>query len=792
MGSRRAQRRAPAWGAFLALSVAAPLPTAAAQEPSPGMGGDAASLVGRETSVLRDLVERYSDDRAALGRRWTVPYSEARRERFRRFYEGWAASMEGLLYDGLGLEGQVDYQLMVNELRYRRTLLDREEKLAGEMREFLPFTSTIVDLEERRRAREPVESEHAAELLAEMPGRIEQVREALEARREAVAEGDAGAEDLSKIVALRAVTALDGLTQRFKGWYEHYAGYDPIFTWWNEEPYTGAQAALKEYAKFLREEIVGARPGEDEPIVGDPIGADGMADDLRYEMIVYSPEELIAIAEREFAWGEARMLEASRDLGYGDDWKAALEHVKTLHRDPGSQTQLVRELADEAVAFIEEHDLVTVPPLANEIWRIEMMSPERQKVAPFFLGGETIQVAFPTDEMGHDDKLMSMRGNNEHFSRATVHHELIPGHHLQGFMTSRYNSHRRAFSTPFWGEGWALYMEMLLWDLDFPQSPEDRIGMLFWRMHRAARIIFSLSFHLERMSPQEAIDFLVDRVGHERANAEAEVRRSFNGSYSPLYQIAYMIGGLQIRALHADLVESGRMTNREFHDAILKGGRMPIEMVRARLLGEAPPLDFAPSWRFYGDPLDREVADPGEVPAVSRVRVETSEGAFVLAVHRDWSPIGADRFLELVESGYYDDARFHRVVADFIVQWGLAGDPELTARWQNEYIEDDPVVSSNTRGRIAYAFTDPGTRATQIYINLVDNVRLDSAGFAPFGEVVEGMDVVDRLYSGYGETSGGGVRRGDQSRIVAEGNEYLDREFPSLDRIIRARRGRRE
>ena len=283
--------------------------------------------------------------------------------------------------------------------------------------------------------------------------------------------------------------------------------------------------------------------------------------------------------------------------------------MKTLHRDPGDQPQMIRELADEALAFVTERDLVTVPPLADEIWRIEMMSPERQKVSPFFLGGEVIQVSFPTDGMEHEYKLMSMRGNNEHFSRATVHHELIPGHHLQGFMTSRFNSHRRAFSTPFWGEGWALYWEMLLWDLGFPSTPEDRIGMLFWRMHRTARIIFSLSFHLERMTPQEAIDFLVERVGHERANAEAEVRRSFNGSYSPLYQVAYMIGGLQFRALHEQLVQSGEMTNRAFHDAILRGGRMPVEMVRARLLGEAPPRDFESAWRFQGDPLRRTTSE---------------------------------------------------------------------------------------------------------------------------------------------------------------------------------------
>ncbi len=180
----------------------------------------------------------------------------------------------------------------------------------------------------------------------------------------------------------------------------------------------------------------------------------------------------------------------------------------------------------------------------------------------------------------------------------------------------------------------------------------------------------------------------------------------------------------------------------------------------------------------------RTAAELGPV----EVAVETSQGEFVIAVHPEWAPLGAERFLTLVESGYYDDARFHRVVPDFIVQWGLAGDPALSAEWLNAYIPDDPVVASNTRGRIAFAFTAPGTRATQVYISLVDNVRLDSTGFAPFGEVVSGMDVVDALYSGYGEESGGGLRRGDQSRIVAEGNLYLDPEFPLLDHMLRASR----
>jgi hypothetical protein len=257
-------------------------------------------------------------------------------------------------------------------------------------------------------------------------------------------------------------------------------------------------------------------------------------------------------------------------------------------------------LADEAVAFVEGHNLVSVPPLAKDIWRMEMMAPERQKVNPFFLGGEIIQVSYPTDSMEHEDKLMSMRGNNVHFSRATVFHELIPGHHLQGFMSERHNPHRQVLSgTPFWTEGWALYWEMLLWDAKFQKSAEDRVGALFWRMHRTARIIFSLSFHLGKMTPQECIDLLVDKVGHERFTAEGEVRRSFNGSYSPLYQVAYMIGGLQFRALHRELVGPKKMTDRQFHDTILKLGRIQVEMIRAIMEKQPLTRDYRASWRFY-------------------------------------------------------------------------------------------------------------------------------------------------------------------------------------------------
>jgi uncharacterized protein (DUF885 family) len=332
-----------------------------------------------------------------------------------------------------------------------------------------------------------------------------------------------------------------------------------------------------------------------------PIGREMLLAELAAEMIDYTPEELIVIAQREFEWCDAEYKKAARDMGFGEDWRAAVEKVKTMHVEPGKQPEVIRQLAIEAIDYVRSRDLVTVPPLAAETWRMEMMSPQRQLINPFFTGGEVITVSFPTPTMSHEAKLQSMRGNNIPFSRATVQHELIPGHHLQGFMTARHKPYRGIFSTSFWGEGWALYWEMLLWDLGFPRTPEERVGMLFWRSHRCARIVFSLGFHLGKMTEQECIDYLVTRVGHERDNATAEVRRSFGDRYGALYQAAYMLGGLQFRALHKELVGSGKMTNRQFHDAILRENRIPVTMVRAILTRQPLTRDPRPAWKFYGE-----------------------------------------------------------------------------------------------------------------------------------------------------------------------------------------------
>jgi homoserine O-acetyltransferase len=177
-----------------------------------------------------------------------------------------------------------------------------------------------------------------------------------------------------------------------------------------------------------------------------------------------------------------------------------------------------------------------------------------------------------------------------------------------------------------------------------------------------------------------------------------------------------------------------------------------------------------------------------QTPNTFRVQLDTTKGAIVIEVHRDWAPHGADRFYELVTSGYYDNTRFFRVVKDQWAQFGINGDPKTATTWRERAIPDDrPAGHSVIRGAVAFAFAVPNGRTTQVYLSLRDNSYQDAQGFVPFGFIVAGMDVADALNSEYGETSGGGIRAGKQQPLFDGGNAYLDREFPRLDRILRAR-----
>ena len=185
------------------------------------------------------------------------------------------------------------------------------------------------------------------------------------------------------------------------------------------------------------------------------------------------------------------------------------------------------------------------------------------------------------------------------------------------------------------------------------------------------------------------------------------------------------------------------------------------------------------------DPSNPEGKRPS--PPVWYARFETSKGDFVVRCERAHAPNGSDRFYNLIRLGYYDDVRFHRVLPHYIVQWGLNGDPAVNQAWLHAAFEDDPKYGSNVRSTFAFARdTVPGTSNTQVYINLRDNTRNDSNPFAVFGKVISGMEVLDSLYSGYGERSGSGVRQRRQGKIITGGNAYLDGEFPRLDHLIRA------
>jgi hypothetical protein len=544
---------------------------------------------------VQALIEHYSTDHDLLATVYKDPLSSTTRARFQSFNAEWSRQLASVDFASLDQEGKVDYLLLKNHIareQHGQALAAAQWK---QVEPLLPIAANIFALEDARRSIERPDPEKTAALLTALSAKLAESRKALEKPP-----SDASARP-SRIDAWRAADDLDQLRDQVKRWFDFYNGYDPIFSWWVQMPYKQLDTGMKDYATFLREKIAGVAADDKTTVVGTPVGRQALLDQLADEMIPYTPEELIAMAHTEMDWCKQQMLLASREMGYGDDWHKALEAVKSHYVEPGKQPELIHTLALEGEQFVQKNQLVTVPDLAREGWTMEMMSPERQLVNPFFTGGDTISVSFPTDTMTFDQRRMSLRGNNISFAHATVFHELIPGHWLQEYSTMRYRPYRQLFSTGFWIEGNALYWEMVFWDHGFNTTPEQCVGALFWRMHRCARIIFSLEFHLGQMTPEQAVDLLVNDVGHERDNAIAEVRRSFNGSYDPLYQSAYLVGGMQFRALHRQLVGSGKMTDRQFNDAVLHENMMPLELLRALLTNQPLTPDYKPTWHFLNE-----------------------------------------------------------------------------------------------------------------------------------------------------------------------------------------------
>ncbi len=560
------------------------------------------SPVAAASLVMPSIIEQFTADSRSLDRTYPLSGSHAGMARFEKFDTDELAVLASLNFDSLAEPDKIDYLLLKNRLTSDLHRLAIQKKHGDEIEPLLPFCETIEGLLEEQRLMKRPDGEKAAASLTKMVKGITAKQDELDPKKHEK-DSSPGAEKpkVDRVIANRARIATDELREALKDWFGQYSGYDPEFTWWVDQPYKEADKALSGYSTFLKEKVIGIAPDDKTTIIGDPVGHDALMNELADALIPYTPEELIAIAQTEYDWCMQEMLKASREMGFGDNWHAAVEKVKQMHVPPGEQPDLIRKLVVEGSDFVKKNDLVTVPPLADETWRMIMMTPERQLVNPFFTGGSEISVSYPTDTMTFEQREMSMRGNNIPFARATAFHEMIPGHFLQFYMAARYHPYRRAFETPFWHEGNALWWEMFFWDKGFDRTPEERVGALVWRMHRSARIIFTMNFHLARWTPQQCIQSLIDNVGFEPDNAAAEVRRSFDGSVGPLYQSAYLLGALQFRALHHELVDSKKMTDRAFHDAILHENSMPVELLRADL--EHLPLtrDYTAGWKFYGD-----------------------------------------------------------------------------------------------------------------------------------------------------------------------------------------------
>ena len=541
---------------------------------------------------LRAWIERFFQDIQTLQHVYLLQTTPVGQEVYRTYLTSWLSRLERVPDSLLRGDRGLDWMLLYGEVQQRLHAL--EDRLARDraITKWIPGYWDIAKLEQNRRLKDWIQPEEAAAELSRLTDQIQKVRRELESAKD---KGPTLPQIKRALARMREAKAW--LTQ----WYRFRADYDPQFHWWVQTDAQRLQKALDAYLQTLQQKL---GTGPDAPLVGEPIGRERLLQSLREQWLAYTPEELIQIGEREFQWCERQLRQVSRKMGYGDDWKKALSRIKQDHVAPGKQPELIRQLAEDAIRFVQEHDLVTVPPLCRESWRIEMMPPAAQRITPYFTGGRTIRVAFPTIGMTYKEKQMALLSNNRHFAHATVLHELIPGHWLQAYMAARYHPYRRYFSTPFYVEGWALYWEMKFWDLGYQKDPADQLGALFWRLHRCARIIFSLKYHLGQMTAQQAVDYLIQKVGHEPDQARAEVRRSIGGLYDPLYQAAYMIGALQLRTLHDELVNSGKMTEKQFHNAILRIGPIPIELIRHRLLNLPWSKDLKPQWRFY--PLSKK------------------------------------------------------------------------------------------------------------------------------------------------------------------------------------------
>jgi hypothetical protein len=534
------------------LALAPPTHPQAAALPS--------ELALQPPSELRDAIELYSTDRRALMRRHSISMSEARHARLAEFYRAWAERLAVVDFDALGREGQVDHLLLAGRVRYEQRKLELDAVRRAETAPYLPFAATIVELEEARRRFEEIDPAALARTLHELAVAVDAAREALDEESESDDEEAGEAIEPDPLVLERAARGTDELKRALAGWFRFHDRYHPLFSWWVAAPHEEAEEALTKYAAALRKEA-GVDEDDDDAIHGQPIGRDALLAELAYEMIPYTPEELIEIAEAEFAWCENEYRRAAAELGYGDDWKAALERGRRLPRAerPRHRAATVprgvahaddepRAPEGDAVLHRRRDRHGRLPDRRHEP-RGEADEPAWQQPALLARGGAPRADPGPPPAGLHVAALPRAPRRVPH---------AVPGRGLGAVL-----------GTPAVGSRLRR---------DARGADRDRRG--------GVRVV------RERVPP---------RRGRARLRRRLEGGvggRWVSGGYGPLYQCAYMLGGIQLRGLRRELVDTGRMTDRAFHDAVLQQNAIPIELIRAALTGQELTRDFRSTWRF--------------------------------------------------------------------------------------------------------------------------------------------------------------------------------------------------
>ena len=389
-----------------------------------------------QTSEVAGLVTQYAQDIRALryfygpmptsGRGQqgggSVLNSPEQRKRLREVDNDYLGKLSKTDFNAMSIYGKVDYLLLKRNIDDHLLTLDQEEKEYARIEQYIPFAPAIYELEKGRRRGATLDGQAVAGKLNDLQ---KEVRKAEDSFKKL--------ESIDMPLSRMGVEAVTGLEARLKSTFEFYNGYDPLFTWWVPKPFKTLDSTLLAYSKLIRSKgkLNTTQKDDASGIKGVPIGREELIRQLGTEMISYTPDELIELANKEFAWCDKELLKASAEMGFGKEWQKAQEQVKNSYVAAGTQPELILKLYNDAKEFILKNNLIDYPEIADETWGMQMMTPERQLVNPFFLGGRDIIISYPTNTMGHEDKLMSMRGNNPYFSRSTVHHELVPGHHLQ-------------------------------------------------------------------------------------------------------------------------------------------------------------------------------------------------------------------------------------------------------------------------------------------------------------------------------------------------------------------------